>query len=61
MTKPGPKAIEMAGLKFGRLTVLGRSPKAATKAFWECRCDCGALLAIGGAVHLVVTGAAHGA
>lgn len=51
MTKPGPKAIEMAGLKFGLLTVIGRSPKKATKAFWECRCDCGALVAVGGS-HL---------
>jgi len=33
--------IEMAGQKFGRLTVVRRSGTSRKKAVWHCECDCG--------------------
>ena len=37
------KAINLIGMKFGRLTVLSREGSSATKqALWKCRCECGA-------------------
>ena len=34
--------VELTGKSFGRLTVLGRSPrKSAAGAMWLCRCECG--------------------
>jgi len=37
------RRIELAGLKFGRLTVLGVSQRRGrrTSVIWECACDCG--------------------
>ena len=36
------KAINLIGMKFGRLTVLSREGSSATKqALWKCRCECG--------------------
>lgn len=32
---------DMVGKKFGRLTVIRRSPKRGNCISWECRCDCG--------------------
>src|SRR5687768_9571561 len=34
--------VDVSGMRFGLLTVVGRSPKkSAAGALWECRCDCG--------------------
>jgi hypothetical protein len=37
--------LELAGKRFGRLTVIRRLPSkpGARNAFWQCRCDCGNL------------------
>lgn len=42
------KSPDLSGQRFGKLTVLGRSEKTATRGkrtvhLWECRCDCGAI------------------
>jgi hypothetical protein len=37
----GRKAIDLTGKTFGRLTVLGRSPRKARHAIWTCDCQCG--------------------
>lgn len=34
--------IEMAGKRFGRLVVLRRAYVDSRKAWWLCKCDCGA-------------------
>lgn len=43
----------MAGQRFGRLFVLGRSdyrrPGRSPGAFWDCRCDCGGMTVVLGA------------
>lgn len=36
------KAIELTGLFFGLLTVLGRGPNAGKEPRWNCVCACGA-------------------
>lgn len=33
--------IDLAGKKFGRLSVLSRGPNAGRHPQWHCRCDCG--------------------
>ena len=33
--------IDLTGQKFGRLTVIERSPRRGDQAFWICKCDCG--------------------
>jgi hypothetical protein len=35
------RALELAGEKFGRLTVLHRDLTVVGKAMWYCECDCG--------------------
>lgn len=35
------KFIDLAGQKFGRLTVIERAPNVGTGATWICLCDCG--------------------
>jgi hypothetical protein len=36
------KAVDLAGLKFGRLTVIARAgSNRHNKVLWNCRCDCG--------------------
>lgn|ERR1700744_882378 len=35
------KAMNLVGQKFGRLTVIRKIGRAATKVVWECLCDCG--------------------
>lgn len=36
------KALDIAGLKFGRLTVISRASSSRhRKVCWNCRCDCG--------------------
>jgi hypothetical protein len=38
----GRPAIDITGMRFGRLLVLGRVPKLKyPAAMWRCRCDCG--------------------
>lgn len=32
--------MNLTGLRFGRLTVIGRSPRKGS-SWWVCRCDCG--------------------
>lgn len=37
-----PKPIDLTGQKFGRLSVIGRTPNnKAGRTMWKCRCDCG--------------------
>lgn len=46
-----PKHKDMAGLQFGRLTVLSRAENNARQdAQWLCRCDCGTEKVIAGTV-----------
>lgn len=33
--------IDMTGLKFGRLTVIGPAKNRGTRAYWVCKCECG--------------------
>ena len=42
----GMKKIDIAGQRFGRLTVMApaasrRRPNGASRVYWHCRCDCG--------------------
>ncbi len=48
--KPGVKAEDLTGKRFGRLTVLGPVPEEAcgTKRAWECQCDCGKIITCSG-------------
>ena len=39
--KHAPKAEDITGQRFGRLTVMKRVGTADRKAIWRCRCDCG--------------------
>lgn len=41
-----PRLIDLAGQRFGRLTVLSRSAARTTKPHWICRCDCGNIATI---------------
>lgn len=36
-----PKALDLTGKKFGRLTALYRLPSKNGKTYWLCQCDCG--------------------
>lgn len=35
------KQIDIAGQRFGALTVTGRAPRTNGRTMWNCRCDCG--------------------
>lgn len=35
------RGISMLGKKFGKLSVLRRSPRIGNCVYWICRCDCG--------------------
>lgn len=35
------RLIDLTGKKFGRLTVIGRSPVAGKNPKWDCICECG--------------------
>lgn len=39
----------MAGMRFGRLTVIERAPKPSRAAYWLCQCDCGKSATVRGA------------
>lgn len=42
-------SIDETGNRYGRLTVVGRSPEAHEKhAYWLCRCECGVLKLVAG-------------
>src|SRR6185437_6387943 len=43
--------VGMVGRRFGRLTVLRRSPNRNRLVYWECQCDCGQLTVVRG-THL---------
>lgn len=36
-----PKAIDVAGVRFGRLVAIARASRATKATMWRCRCDCG--------------------
>lgn len=36
-----PKALDLTGQKFGKLTVLSKSPSRNGKTYWLCKCECG--------------------
>ena len=38
-----PKAIDITGQKFGKLTVLEKAPSRSGKTYWKCQCDCGTI------------------
>lgn len=43
------KCIEMEGLRFGRLTVIGRAENVSSRqAYWNCICDCGNMTVVNG-------------
>ena len=49
-TRPPGNAVDIAGQRFGRLTVLSRD--GSTKcgnAKWKCQCDCGNVVSVNGA------------
>ena len=37
-----PKALDLTGQKFGKLTVISKSASRNGKTYWLCRCECGA-------------------
>lgn len=39
--KPNPKAKDLTGQRFGRLTVIKKHSSEKGRIKWECRCDCG--------------------
>lgn len=48
----GRPVVEMTGIRFGRLVVLGRAasrPQGGGIARWICQCDCGAIIDLPGA------------
>lgn len=52
--QPGRPALNLAGERFGRLTVIARAGShvqrgGRTQPLWRCRCDCGGEVAIKGA------------
>lgn len=36
-----PKALDITGQKFGKLTAIKRGPSKNNKTYWYCQCDCG--------------------
>ncbi len=36
-----PSLINLAGSRFGRLVVIGRSARTGKDTYWDCKCDCG--------------------
>jgi hypothetical protein len=43
------KIKDLAGIRFGRLTVLKMIGQLDTRAVWRCRCDCGGIAIVRGA------------
>ena len=42
------RIIDLTGLRFGRLTVLGQNGRRGASILWRCRCDCGNELSVSG-------------
>ena len=40
-----PNLVDITGHRYGRLTVLSRSPESG-RVHWKCRCDCGTELSV---------------
>lgn len=40
------KFIDLTGMRFGRLTVLKRSPDTRKRVKWICQCECGNITAV---------------
>lgn len=36
-----PKALDLTGQKFGKLTAISKLPSKNRKTYWLCKCDCG--------------------
>lgn len=36
-----PKALDLSGKKFGKLTAISRAENRNKKTYWLCQCDCG--------------------
>lgn len=36
-----PKALDLTGQKFGRLTAIKKAPSRNKKTYWLCECECG--------------------
>lgn len=36
------RRLDLSGMTFGRLTVIGRAPKVGARTAWRCQCECGA-------------------
>lgn len=36
-----PKALDLTGKRFGRLTAISKAPSKNGKTYWLCQCDCG--------------------
>lgn len=43
-----PRAIDMTGEVCGRLTVIRRAASRNRKAYWHCKCECGAEVSVAG-------------
>jgi hypothetical protein len=41
-----PKILDLAGQRFGRLTVLHLTASQRAGAYWACRCDCGVVKSV---------------
>lgn len=41
MVKPGRKPMDVAGQRFGKLTVEKYVPNTKKGSYWLCSCDCG--------------------
>lgn len=44
--RPTNEVIDLAGKKFGLLTVICRDGKKGNITAWECRCDCGSIVTV---------------
>ncbi len=41
-----PNFQDLSQLKFGRLTIIGRSENRGTRTSWNCKCDCGSVISV---------------
>lgn len=45
----GRKVIDRTGMRFGKLVVIRFLATGCQTSYWECQCDCGAVLTVSGA------------